>query len=58
MNGKTKNQNRVGTKGTSTPKTRNWIAVAAHFKSGAGSHKDKSKYSRKTKHKGRSKERL
>ena len=39
-------------------KERNWIAVAAHFRSGAGSHKDTSKYSRKTKHKGRSKERL
>ena len=23
------------------PKQRNWIAVAAHFKSGSGSHKDK-----------------
>ncbi len=32
-------------------KTRNWYAVAAHFRSGAGKHKDKSKYSRKTKHK-------
>jgi hypothetical protein len=26
-----------------TPKTRNWGAVAAHFKSGAGSHGDKKK---------------
>lgn len=58
MNGKTKNQKLASTKGTSTPKTRNWIAVAAHFKSGAGSHKSKKTYSRKTKHKGRSKERL
>ena len=33
-------------------KTRNWIAVSAHFKSGAGSH-GKSKYSRKIKHKGK-----
>ncbi len=32
-------------------KGRNWYAVAAHFRSGAGKHKDKSKYSRKTKHK-------
>lgn len=31
-------------------KTRNWVAVAAHFKSGAGAH-GKTKYSRKTKHK-------
>ena len=57
-----KNQKTVSTKASSTQKKpvkeRNWIAVAAHFKSGAGSHKDKSKYSRKTKHKGRSKERL
>lgn len=37
-------------------KQRNWIAVAAHFKSGAGRHKDKSKYTRKEKHKGRSKD--
>lgn len=51
-----KNQKTVSTKASSTQrrpvKGRNWIAVAAHFKSGAGSHKDKSKYSRKTKHKG------
>jgi hypothetical protein len=26
-----------------TPKTRNWGAVAAHFKSGAGSHGDNKK---------------
>lgn len=32
-------------------KPRNWIAVAAHLRSGAGKHKDKSKYSRKVKHK-------
>ena len=32
-------------------KTRNWYAVAAHLRSGAGKHKDKTKYSRKTKHK-------
>ena len=32
-------------------KTRNWLAIHAHLKSGAGRHKDKSKYSRKTKHK-------
>ena len=32
-------------------KTRNWIAVAAHFKTGSGHHGDKSKYSRKKKHK-------
>jgi hypothetical protein len=33
------------------PKTRNWLAVRAFLRSGAGKHKDKSKYSRKTKHK-------
>ena len=33
------------------PKTRNWLAVRAHLRGGAGKHKDKSKYSRKTKHK-------
>ncbi len=38
-------------KPTKKIKTRNWYAVAAHFRSGAGKHKDKSKYSRKTKHK-------
>ena len=32
-------------------KSRNWYAVAAHFHPGAGKHKDKSKYSRKKKHK-------
>ena len=35
-------------------KVRNWIAVAAFQRSGAGKHKDKSKYSRKVKHKGES----
>ena len=34
------------------PKQRNWIAVAAHFKTGAGSHTSKKMYSRKVKHKG------
>ncbi len=33
------------------PKARNWLAVRAHFRSGAGKHKDKSKYTRKSKHK-------
>ena len=33
-------------------KTRNWTAVHAFLRSGAGKHKDKSKYSRKVKHKG------
>ncbi len=33
------------------PKGRNWLAVRAHFRSGAGKHKDKSKYTRKSKHK-------
>ena len=33
-------------------KTRNWLAVRAHLRSGAGKHKDKSKYTRKVKHKG------
>jgi len=35
------------------PKPRNWLAVRAHLRSGAGKHKDKSKYSRKVKHKGK-----
>ncbi len=35
------------------PKQRNWYAVAAHFKTGAGSHGSKKSYSRKRKHKGR-----
>lgn len=39
-------------KKTQPPKRRNWTAVAAHFATGAGKHKDKSKYTRKTKHKG------
>ena len=33
------------------PKGRNWLAVHVHFRSGAGKHKDKSKYTRKSKHK-------
>ena len=35
------------------PKARNWIAVQAHFKTGAGPHGGgkKQKYTRKTKHK-------
>ena len=37
-----------------TRKARNWVAVHAFLRSGAGKHKDKSKYSRKTKHKGAS----
>jgi hypothetical protein len=32
-------------------KTRNWIAVSAHFKTGSGLHKSKKKYTRKAKHK-------
>lgn len=32
-------------------KTRNWLAVQAFQRSGAGKHKDKSKYTRKQKHK-------
>ena len=35
------------------PKARNWLAIHAFQRSGAGKHKDKSKYTRKTKHKGR-----
>ena len=35
------------------PKARNWLAVRAHLRSGAGKHKDQSKYSRKVKHKGK-----
>lgn len=38
------------------PKTRNWVAVHAFLRPGAGSHKDKSKYSRKLKHKAASSE--
>ncbi len=37
-------------KNASPPKPRNWIAVHAFQRSGAGKHKDKSKYSRKEKH--------
>lgn len=33
------------------PKARNWVAVHAFLRSGAGKHKDKSKYTRKSKHK-------
>jgi len=32
-------------------KSRNWLAVRAFQRSGAGKHRDKSKYSRKSKHK-------
>lgn len=39
------------TKKNKKPKQRNWIAVHAWQRSGSGTHKDKSKYSRKTKHK-------
>ena len=34
------------------PKPRNWVTVHAFLRSGAGKHKDKSRYSRKVKHKG------
>ena len=33
------------------PKARNWMAVHAFLRPGAGKHKDKSKYTRKSKHK-------
>ncbi len=33
-------------------RARNWLAVRAHLRGGAGGHKDKSKYNRKVKHKG------
>jgi len=33
------------------PRTRNWLAVVAHFKTGAGNHGSKNKYNRKKKHK-------
>ena len=36
---------------TKQVKTRNWLAVQAFQRSGAGKHKDKSKYTRKQKHK-------
>ncbi len=32
-------------------KVRNWLAVRAFLRSGAGKHKDKSRYTRKAKHK-------
>jgi hypothetical protein len=32
-------------------KVRNWLAVQAFQRSGSGKHKDKSKYTRKQKHK-------
>ena len=32
-------------------KKRNWLAVHAFSRTGSGSHKDKSKYNRKDKHK-------
>jgi len=38
------------------PKQRNWMAVEAHFKTGAGSHKSKKAYSRKVKHRGKQRE--
>jgi hypothetical protein len=34
-------------------KTRNWVAVAAHFKTGAGTHKDKKKEQSKNKCRGK-----
>ena len=34
-------------------KQRNWVAVAAHFKTGAGHHGSKKSYTRKVKHKGK-----
>ena len=34
-----------------SPKPRNWIAVHAFQRSGAGKHKSKKTYTRKTKHK-------
>ena len=37
-------------------KTRNWIAVAAHFKTGSGAHKDKKKEDSKKKCRGKIKE--
>jgi hypothetical protein len=37
-------------KNDQAPKTRNWLAVRAYLRSGAGAH-GKKKYSRKTKHK-------
>ncbi len=40
-------------KKSSGPKPRNWLAVHAFQRSGAGEHKDKKKYSRKEKHKGK-----
>lgn len=35
-------------KKTDTRKTRNWLAVHAHFKSGSGSHGDKKKKNNKS----------
>ena len=39
-------------KKTKLPKARNWLAVRAFQRSGAGKHKSKKTYTRKTKHKG------
>ncbi len=39
-------------KKTKVPKQRNWLAVHAFLRSGAGGHKDKVRYTRKNKHKG------
>ncbi len=39
-----------------SPKERNWVAVAAHFKTGAGSHGSKKTYTRKEKHKKQNRE--
>mgnify|MGYP001287393710 CR=1 FL=1 len=37
-------------KSPKTPKPRNWVAVQAHFRTGAGAHSP-NKYTRKQKHK-------
>ena len=39
-------------KKSKTPKARNWLAVRAFPRSGAGKHKSKKTYTRKLKHKG------
>ena len=47
-----KSQKKKPTSQAEVRRARNWLAVRAHLRGGAGGHKDKSKYSRKVKHKG------
>jgi len=45
--------NKMKNKKSKMKKPRNWLAVHAHFKTGAGKHKSKKMYTRKKKHKGK-----